>query len=197
MKILVTAFEPFGGERENPTTEIITRLQGVDTLLLPVSFRDAALIALDKIRETKPDAVIMLGQAGGRAVISLERCAINVAEAKTPDNDGYLPKGESIVVDGPAAYLCRLQLQSLCQEIRATGVPCQVSNTAGLYVCNTLYYSVMHHCPSLPALFIHVPYSPRQAVEKTPTTPSMNVSDMVTAVATIIAFLQQHREIEQ
>lgn len=191
MRILVTAFEPFGGESENPTAEVIARLKGVDTLMLPVSFKDAALTALDYIRVTNPDAVIMLGQAGGRAVVSLERCAINIAEAKTPDNDGYLPKGDGIVADGPAAYLCRVPVQDICREIRAVGVPCQVSNTAGVYVCNALYYSVMHHCPNLPALFIHVPYSPRQAVGKTATTPSMNLSDMVAAVTATIAFVQR------
>lgn len=191
MRILVTAFEAFGGETENPTTEIIARLQGLDTLVLPVSFKDAPRIALDKIRETKPDAVIMLGQAAGRAVISLERCAVNIAEAKNPDNDGYQPKGESIFTDGPDACLCRLRLQDICGAIRDAGVPCQVSNTAGLYVCNTLYYTAMRQYPQLPALFIHVPYSPRQAANKTAPTPSMNISDMETAVTVAIAFVRQ------
>lgn len=193
MKILVTAFEPFGGEAENPTAEIIARLEGVETMLLPVSFNDAPRIVLHKIRQTNPDAVIMLGQAGGRAAVSLERCAINVAEAKKPDNDGYLPKGESIAVGAPDAYLCRQPLQDMCPAIRDAGVPCQVSNSAGVYVCNALYYMVMHHCQDLPALFVHVPYTPRQAAVKAAATPSMNVSDMVTAVTTVIAFIQQRR----
>lgn len=186
MRILVTAFEPFGGESENPTMQIVENLQDVETQLLPVSFKEAPRIAIEKICEISPDVVILLGQAGGRTAISLERVAINIMEAKNPDNEGFKPEGVLIEYDGPPAYFCRLGLHSVRDDVAKSGIPCQISNSAGTYVCNALYYSVMHRFPKLPVLFVHVPYSVAQASKKIPVPPSMNLSDMIKAMELII-----------
>lgn len=189
MRILVTAFEPFGGEAENPTHQILPTLHGVETLLLPVSYEKAPALTLQKIREYNPEAVILLGQAGGRAAISLERVAVNIADANNPDNDGFIPVEQPVSKNGLPALLCTLPLRKLRDMIQAEGVPCHISNSAGTYVCNTLYYKVMESMPHLSVLFVHVPYSPRQAVTKSLSTPSMNLSDMTTAITTILTFL--------
>lgn len=170
--ILITAFEPFGGDEINPTELILHGLpDGINgvrlsKLLLPVEFAAAGDIAVRTMLGLKPGAVIMLGQAGGRDSVTPERVAINVMDARIPDNAGFMPQDEPVVPGGPAAYFSALPIKSIVQSISALGIPAGVSNTAGTYVCNALMYRVLHAI-SLKGLktkagFIHFPFIPQQ-----------------------------------
>ncbi|KAF1718143.1 pyroglutamyl-peptidase I [Pseudoxanthomonas yeongjuensis] len=171
--ILLTGFAPFDGQSLNPSWEAVRALQGkriaghrIVARCLPVAF-DASLKQLRAaLRETSPEMVICVGLAGGRERISLERIAINVDDARIADNEGRQPIDEAIVVDGPAAYFSTLPIKSMLAGLRDAGFPVEVSQTAGTYVCNHVFYGLMHALRSrrkVRAGFIHVPYSPEQA----------------------------------
>jgi len=177
MKVLVTGFEPFGGDSLNPTEKIIgslanEKLEGVSlvTKVLPVAFKKADEILAKLLAEHKPDISIHLGLAGGRSSISLERVAINLMDARIPDNENYQPKDEQIRKDGETAYLSILPIKEIVNELRKEGIPSVVSNTAGMYVCNEVMYLSLYHSAKfglpLKTGFIHVPYLPEQVVEK-------------------------------
>ena len=144
MKILITAFEPFGGETINPALEAVSRLPerigdaGIVTLRLPVVFGESAEALREAVRRERPEAVICVGQAGGRAGISIERVAINVEDARIPDNAGDQPRDRTIVPDGPAAYFSTLPIREMEKAVRDAGIPAAVSNSAGTYVCNSI-----------------------------------------------------------
>lgn len=188
-KILLTAFEPFGGEVLNPALEIAkilaTRSLDVEirTATVPVTFRDAAQTVLDALSREPFDAVVMLGQAGGRNTVTVERIAINIDDARIPDNIGHQPIDHPILPDGPAAIFATLPIKKMVSAMQEAGVPASVSNSAGTFVCNHLMYRVLHHlCGSgIPAGFVHVPYLPEQVAGK-PDIPSMPLSDMVKSI---------------
>lgn len=188
-KILLTAFEPFGGEVLNPALEIAkilaTRSLDVEirTATVPVTFRDAAQTVLDALSRESFDAVVMLGQAGGRNTVTVERIAINIDDARIPDNIGHQPIDHLILPDGPAAIFATLPIKKMVSAMQEAGVPASVSNSAGTFVCNHLMYRVLHHlCESgIPAGFVHVPYLPEQVAGK-PDIPSMPLSDMVKGI---------------
>ena len=175
-RILLTGFDAFGGESVNPSWEIARALDGwrceghvVHAALLPCVFGDA-LAALDAaIAAHTPAIVLCLGQAGGRPEISIERVAVNVDDARIPDNRGRQPVDEAIEVDGPAAYFSTLPIKAIARDVREAGVAASVSNTAGTYVCNHVFYALMHRVATRPGLaqvrggFVHVPYTPEQA----------------------------------
>lgn len=174
-KVLVTGFEPFGGERVNPSWEVVSKLQdlhisGVSLAVrqLPCVFGQA-IEALNKaIDEINPLMVICVGQAGGRSDISIERIGINVDDARIPDNDGQQPIDQAIVANGPAAYFSRLPIKALVNGLREAGIPASVSQTAGTYVCNHVMYGLLHRMAQgdtgiEKGGFIHVPYLPEQA----------------------------------
>ncbi len=199
MNILVTAFDPFGGEQINPAQQAVEGLAvviGVATihkLIVPTVFGKAAedvIAAMDKLR---PDAVICVGQAGGRRAVTPERVAINIMDANILDNAGQQPCDESIVADGPAAYFSTLPVKSMVQAIRDAGLPGEISNSAGTFVCNSLLYSVLHHAalhmPDTRAVFIHVPYIPEQTAGKDGV-PSMPLKDIVRALSAAIEGIQ-------
>ena len=153
MNIIVTGFEPFGGERVNASWEAVRELQGVQTVLLPVSFRRAAA-AVREIVSASPDAILCVGEAGGREKISVERVAVNLMNARIPDNDGFQPVDAKIREDGPAAYFSTLPTRALAQAMENA----EISYTAGTYVCNAVFYTLMDAAgESIPAGFIHVP----------------------------------------
>jgi pyroglutamyl-peptidase len=171
--ILLTGFAPFDGQSLNPSWEAVRALRGkriaghrIVARCLPVAF-DASLKQLRAaIRETSPTLVVCVGLAGGRERISLERVAINVDDARIPDNDGGQPIDEAVVAGGPAAYFSTLPIKSMLAGLRDAGFPVEVSQTAGTYVCNHVFYGLMHALRSrrkVRAGFIHVPYSPEQA----------------------------------
>lgn len=183
-KILLTAFEPFGGDAINPSLEIAKRLAvraNVDVLTVPVTFADSANAVLPHL--SGHDAVVMLGQAKGRRGITVERVAINVDDAAAPDNAGEIRTDHSIAEDGPAAYFSTLPIKAMVESIRADGLTASVSNSAGTYVCNHLMYSVLHALQDtkIRAGFIHVPALPEQAAGH-PDIPSMTLEDMIRAI---------------
>lgn len=202
MKCLVTAFEPFDKEPINPTMlmlEHLTKdLDGHEILkqVLPTTFGESAEIALARIAEVEPDVVLCLGQAGGRAAMTLERVAININDATIPDNAGAQPVDEPIVPDGPAAYFSTLPNKAVVKAMREAGIPAAISNSAGTYVCNQILYAVLHFIAEnkLPtkAGFMHVPYLPVQVVEK-PSMPSMSLDDMVRALEVAIRVISSDR----
>ena len=153
MKIVVTGFEPFGGEKINASWEAVKNLKDVTTALLPVSFTEGPA----KIREIAAsglDAILCVGEAGGRNRISVERVAVNLMDARIPDNDGFQPVDVPIRENGPAAYFSTLPTRELCRRMKNT----ELSYTAGTYVCNAVFYVLMDAVgDSVPAGFIHVP----------------------------------------
>lgn len=190
-RILLTAFEPFGGEAVNPTMKIANALKRRDipgvclsTLTVPVTFSGSGPAVLKWLRDHPCDAVILTGQAGGRAAITPERVAINIDDASIPDNAGDQPSDRPIIPDGPAAYFATLPVKAVIEAIRAAGVPAAVSNSAGTYVCNHLMYTVLHALrgTSIPAGFIHVPFLPEQTSDK----PSLPLEDMARAIQSAI-----------
>lgn len=171
--VLLTGFEPFGGETSNPSWDAVRALDGtciashrVVTRCLPVEF-GASLAALrTAIDECRPVLVLGVGQAGGRAQLSLERVAINVDDARIADNAGAHPIDEPVVADGPAAYFSDLPIKAMLAALRDAGIPAEVSQTAGTYVCNHVFYGLMHALRDAPGVrggFIHIPYSTEQA----------------------------------
>lgn len=172
-KVLITGFEPFGGERVNPSWEVVKQLNDMEfagariiARQLPCVF-GAALEALNTaIDEVQPVMVLAIGQAGGRTDITLERVAINIDDARIPDNQGQQPIDETIVASGPAAYFSTLPIKAMVNSMREAGIPASVSQTAGTYVCNHVMYGLLHRLSDQQAIkggFIHIPYLPEQA----------------------------------
>lgn len=198
MKILLTAFEAFGGETVNAALEAVRRVrapQGAEltVLELPTVFGACAKAAKAAMQAQCPDVVLCIGQASGRPQLTLERIAINLDDARIPDNAGVQPQEQPICPDGPAAYFTTLPVKSLCQTVCAAGIPCAVSNTAGTFVCNHLFYQVLdfaaREMPGVRAGFIHVPCTPEQAAAMRAPTPSMAAKDAARALERILAAL--------
>lgn len=171
--VLLTGFAPFGGETSNPSWEAVQRLAGKSVLghrivarCLPTAFGSSLQALRQAIRDTEPALVLCVGQAGGRAQLSLERIAINIDDARIPDNDGARPIDEPVVAGGPAAYFSDLPIKAMLAALREAGIPAEVSQTAGTYVCNHVFYGLMHalrRSPDVRGGFVHIPYSPAQA----------------------------------
>lgn len=199
MRILVTAFDPFGGERVNPAEQAVKLLPDVIDgkeickLTIPTVFGKAGEITIQKIRDLSPDAVICVGQAGGRNAVTPERVAINVMDAGITDNEGGQPVDVPVVPGGPAAYFSTLPIKNMVQAIKDAGLSAAVSNTAGTFVCNSLLYSVLHYThtyvPSIRSTFIHVPYIPEQTADK-PDKPSMPLEDIARALTAAISAIE-------
>ena len=196
-KVLVTGFEPFGGESINPALEAVKQLEGreiggcrVVTRALPVVRHAAIEVLLEHLRETDPVLVIAVGQAGGRLEINPERVAINIDDFRIPDNGGLQPIDEAIVAGAPVAYWSTLPIKAMVEAMRRAGVPAAVSNTAGTFVCNHLFYGLMHHLAqsgsSTRGGFIHIPYLPEQAA-RLGGQPSMAVETVVRGLDVAIA----------
>jgi pyroglutamyl-peptidase len=170
--VLLTGFAAFGGETLNPSWLAVRALHGrrvaghrIVARQLPVEFGTSLQALRRAIRETKPSLVLCVGQAGGRAAISLERVAINVDDARIPDNAGVQPIDAAIVSNGPAAYFTGLPVKAMLAALREAGIPAEVSQTAGTYVCNHVFYGLMHALRNrrIRGGFVHIPYSPEQA----------------------------------
>ena len=200
--VLVTGFDPFAGESSNPSWEVCRMLPGtiaglrVETLLVPCEFRRAIEVVAAAIGRHRPSLVVCLGQAGGRSHLSVERVAINVDDARAPDNGGARPIDEPIARDGPPAYFATLPIKAMAAAMRKAGVPTEVSNSAGTYVCNHLMYGVLHFIAAsgTPARagFIHVPYSEAQVVDKAGIA-GMSLATMAKGVEAGIAAAIAHR----
>lgn len=171
MKVLLTGFEPFGGDAVNSSWEVvksIPEISGIELekLLLPVSFNRAREIVKTVLQERVPDVVLSVGQAGNRGCVCLERVAINVADSRNGDVDGYCPVDCLIEAQGPVAYFSTLPLRRMVDAAKDKGVQVKISNTAGTYVCNTVFYSLLYWIKmkrlKTVAGFVHLPYLPCQ-----------------------------------
>lgn len=192
-KLLLTAFESFAGESINPSLEAARQMERVDfpdtavhVAELPVDRYRAVEMALELVHSIKPDIIIMLGEAGGRYRVNPERVAINIDDFRIPDNSGNQPKDEPIVEGGPAAYFSTLPIRAITERIVNAHIPAAISNSAGSYLCNRLFFSVMHAIAveRLPvtAGFMHLPYLHDQAMNKYPDAPSLSRESIVEAV---------------
>ena len=196
MKALVTGFEPFGGESVNPALDAVQRLPlrlgdlDIVNATLPCVFGRALDALEDAIVAADPDIVLGVGQAGGRAALSLERVAINVDDARIPDNAGQQPIDQQIVGGGPAAYFATLPIKAAAAALRAAGLPAVISNTAGTFVCNHVFYGLMHLAasrrPRLRGGFLHVPYLPSQAARQHEA-PSMALDDVARGIGIVLS----------
>lgn len=186
MRIVVTGFDPFGGETVNPAYEAVKLLPdrvGDKELIkieIPTAYRGGVKALEEAIERYQPDAVLSIGQAGGAACIRVERIAVNLAEARIPDNEGYQPVDKFLREDGENAYFSTLPVKEMQQAIVQVGYPSVLSYSAGTYVCNAVMYNALYlaqkHCPSMKAGFIHVPYAPQQVIGRSADTSSMPVT---------------------
>ena len=175
-KILVTGFDPFGGEKINPSIEAVKRLPDeiggarIVRKEIPTTRFGAMRAVEEAIICDDPDVIISVGQAGGRDRITVERIGINVDDYRIPDNDGNQPVDEPVAEDGPAAYFVTLPIKQMVQRITERGIPATVSNTAGTFVCNHVIYGTRHlietKYPGKKSGFIHIPYLPEQVADK-------------------------------
>lgn len=176
MKLLITGFDPFGGEKINPAWEAVRALpdniDGIEVIKLqiPTVFKKSAKKLFENIDAVKPDAVICVGQAGGRFEFCVERVAINLDDGRIPDNDGYQPVDTPVFEDGENAYFTTLPIKAMVEELKKAKIPAAVSNTAGTYVCNHIMYSLLYYLNknnlNIKGGFIHVPYIPEQVIDK-------------------------------
>lgn len=201
--VLVTGFDPFGGERVNPSWEVCRMLPGtigglrVEAVRVPCEFRRAIEVACAAIERHRPILVVCLGQAGGRSRLGVERVAINVDDARAPDNAGAQPIDEPVAPGGPPAYFATLPVKAMVAGIRAAGVPAELSNSAGTYVCNHLMYGVLHFVATMGigarAGFIHVPYSEEQVLARDGIA-AMSIASMARGIEAGIAAAIEHRQ---
>ncbi|MBR0081808.1 MAG: pyroglutamyl-peptidase I [Clostridia bacterium] len=198
MRILLTAFEPFGGEDTNAALEAVQRVSApagveLERCTVPTVFGRCTETVLDAVRCFGPDVVVCVGQAAGRAAITPERVAINVREARIPDNAGWQPFNEPVDPDGPAAYFSRLPIHAIRDAIQSVGVPAAISDTAGTFVCNDLMYGLLRaietEFPAMRGGFIHVPCTPQQAETRMPPLPSLPIEDTVRGLEAALTVL--------
>lgn len=177
MKVLITGFDPFGGEKINPAWEAVKKLpEKIDDIevikvQIPTVFKKSANELFAAIDRVNPDVVICVGQAGGRFDISIERVGINIEDGRIPDNEGYQPIDTKIFEDGENAYFTSLPIKAMVHDMQNEGIPASVSNTAGTYVCNHLMYSLLYYLnkkglTNVRGGFIHVPFIPEQVIDK-------------------------------
>lgn len=197
--VLLTGFEPFNKATVNPAWEAVRALEGwqgeagghpfrVEVRQLPCVFGEANREIARLVDELHPDVAIAVGQAGGRAEISVERVAINVDDAAILDNGGQQPVDVRIAEDGPAAYFSTLPIKAIVRALKDQGLVAGVSQTAGTFVCNHVFYGLMHHVAGRPikAGFIHVPFLPEQAAARPDAPPSMALEEIVAGIRTAV-----------
>ena len=197
MKIIVTGFDPFGGEKINPSIECVKALpeiEGVELFRveLPTVFKESAIRLNEVINDVKPDAVLCVGQAGGRPGVTMERVAINVDDARIPDNISQQPIDEVIQLDGEAAYFTTLPIKRIVNAIRKAGIPAEVSNTAGTFVCNHIMYQALFAATKavkpFKAGFMHIPFIPEQTTDK----PSLPLEESTKALKIAIETIRDY-----
>lgn len=203
MKVLVTGFDPFGGEPINPAWEAVKAMKDtiagaeIVKMQIPTVVGKSIEKIHQKMKELQPDLVISVGQAGGRFGVTPERVAINVTDARIPDNEGNQPIDEPIFPDGPAAYFSNLPVKAMVQAIKDAGYPSVLSNSAGTYICNHVMYGILYYIekefPNVRGGFIHVPYAPSQVVNK-PSTPSMALADITASLEAAVAAAVSSKE---
>ncbi len=200
MRILLTGFEPFGGDLVNASEEAVRALAGwrpegvaLGIAVLPVSAARLEGAVRAAIAGHRADAVLLAGEAGSRAEMSVERVAINVIDARIPDNDGAQPIDVPVVAGGPAAYLASAPIKAIAAAARAGGIPAAISNTAGTFLCNAALYLACHlaatEFPGIRAGFIHVPLLPEQAARR-PGASSMGLATIIAGLRIAVETLR-------
>lgn len=202
MKLLLTAFDPFGGEPINPALEAVKlvadRIGGVEVVKLevPTVFGKSIRTVAAAIEKEKPDAVLCIGQAGGRYDLTPERVAINLDDARIKDNEGNQPIDVPVFEDGEPAYFTTLPIKAMVAKIREAGVPASISNTAGTFVCNHLMYGTLYTLakgyPGVRGGFMHVPFVTSQVVNRAASAPSLGLSDIVKGIEAAIAAIGEN-----
>lgn len=206
MKILMTGFDPFGGETVNPAYEAVKLLADevagvkVAKLEIPTVFGKAAEAVEKGILEHQPDVVICVGQAGRRADVEVERIAINLMEAPIPDNAGNQPMDKKCQEDGPDAYFATLPVKAMVKQMQEKGIPASVSYTAGSYVCNNVMYDLLYmldkRYPHIRGGFIHVPYATSQGIGKPVGTPTMSLETMAQALEAAVEAVVYNKNVD-
>ncbi|SIR01185.1 pyroglutamyl-peptidase I Cysteine peptidase. MEROPS family C15 [Peribacillus simplex] len=190
-KVLLTGFEPFGGERVNPSWEAVKQLHGevIDDVTLvaeqiPTVFGKSIAVMEHHIQQHNPDIVICVGQAGGRLHITPERVAINIDDARIPDNQGNQPIDKPIADKGPVAYWSTIPIKRIVENMKESNIPASVSHTAGTFVCNHIFYGLMDYInlnsSSIRGGFIHIPFIPEQTINKE--APSLSLETIVKGI---------------
>ncbi|MBQ4264503.1 MAG: pyroglutamyl-peptidase I [Clostridia bacterium] len=202
MKLLLTAFDPFGGSSVNPALEAVKLVSDrvgpaqIIKLEVPTVFGQSIAVVSAAIEAERPDAVLCIGQAGGRIGLTPERVAINISDASIPDNAGNQPIDIPVFENGPAAYFSTLPVKSMVKSIRDAGLPAALSNTAGTFVCNHLMYGVLHTLavsyPGVRGGFMHVPFAHSQVLDRT--MPSMSCPDIARGIEAAIAAIAENEE---
>jgi pyroglutamyl-peptidase len=195
MKALVTAFDPFGGERFNASQEAVSRLPArigkldVVTVVLPTSYARSHAALEVAIAQSWPEIVLCVGQASERAVLSVERMAINLQDAHIPDNDGARPMDTQVVANAPAAYFSTLPVKKVLAALHSARLPAEISCSAGSFVCNHVFYGLMHYAANserpLCGGFLHVPRLPQQS-HRDSKTPAMELEDIVRGIRILL-----------
>mgnify|MGYP000137384717 FL=1 len=205
MKILITGFDPFGGEPVNPALEAVKLMKDeiagakIIKLEIPTVFRKSVEKIHEMMKAEQPDVVLSIGQAGGRFGVTPERVAINVDDASIKDNDGNQPVDTPIFTDGEAAYFSNLPVKAMVEAIKNKGLPSTLSNSAGTFVCNHVMYGVLYYIhkefPNVRGGFIHVPFITDQVVTK-PNVASMALADITEALeAAVEAIVKNQKDI--
>lgn len=194
--VLITGFEPFAGDTQNPSQLIALELAGrtiagrpVMTAILPCVFGQSVKALQNAIRKHDPELVICLGQAGGRSGLALERVAINIDDAPIPDNAAQRPIDQPIAKNGPAAYWSTLPVKAMTRAIALAGIDASLSQTAGTYVCNHVFYGLMRTLKRRSGIlggFIHVPFLPEQSQRQGRNAPFMLLPQMVRGIEVAI-----------
>jgi pyroglutamyl-peptidase len=205
LKILITGFEPFGGEVENPSWEVAKLLQGsrvsdcdLVCVQLPCVFSKSIEALEQALKQHQPQIVLALGQADGRSDLSIERVAINVCDARISDNEGEQPVDMPVFAGGPAAYFSTLPIKKMVATLKSHGYPASVSQTAGTFVCNQVFYALQHALKdqNVASGFIHVPLLPSQAAKRSGATlSSMSASTLRDALLCMIPILAKHAQL--
>ena len=205
MKILVTGFDPFGGEKINPALETIKRLPDavlgarIIKLEIPTVVGKSLAKIQEAVEKENPDVVLSIGQAGGRSEITVERVGINIDDCRIPDNEGNQPIDEPIVAGGPSAYFVTVPIKAIVEKIKANKIPASISNTAGTFICNHVCYGVAHLAAARTAAgkpmksgFIHIPFLPEQVIGKPALTPSMSLETIVSGITHALEAIVEH-----
>lgn len=203
MKLLLTAFDPFGGDKVNPALEAVKLVPDrigstqVIKLEVPTVFGKSIETVAAAMAAERPDAVLCIGQAGGRFDLTPERVAINIDDARIADNEGNQPVDQLIFSDGAAAYFTSLPIKAMVAAIRQQGLPSSVSNTAGTFVCNHLMYGVLYHIannyPDMRGGFMHVPFIPEQVVDRAAPAPYMAQADIARGITAAIQAIEENK----
>lgn len=203
MRALVTGFDPFGGEKVNASQEAVRRLSSrigtleIATATLPTSYARSLGVLADAVACTRPDIVLCVGQAGDRGALCLERVAVNLQDARIADNDGAQPVDTPVVADGPAAYFSTLPVKAAAARIQDAGLAVEVTNSAGTFVCNHVFYGLMHLAATGPLRFrggfLHVPHLPQQAAHEGDA-PSMTADDIARGIAIVLEVAAAHAD---